>query len=47
MTDDGLADLTMQYVSPFASYLLIKYWKGDYPSWRKMGYALKRVKTRS
>jgi hypothetical protein len=40
MTDDGLADLNMQY------YLPIMYWKGDYPSWMKMGYALSKVKIR-
>jgi hypothetical protein len=46
MTDDGLADLNMQVVSPFAAYVAIMYWKGDYPSWMRMGYALRKVKIR-
>jgi hypothetical protein len=45
MTEDGLADLKGQNL-----YLLINnrsfiaYWKGDYPSWTRMGYVPQKLK---
>ena len=45
MTDDGLADLVIRYLLPVFGYLFIIYWKGDYPSWVRMGFAPKELKT--
>jgi hypothetical protein len=44
MTDDGLADLVICYLLPIIAYLFISFWKGDYPSWTRMGFAARILK---
>jgi hypothetical protein len=44
MTDDGLADLKAQGMYLLNDYSAISYWKGDYPSWTRMGFATKIIK---
>lgn len=44
MTDDGLADLGIHYLQSVIGYLFISYWKGDYLSWTRMGFAPKILK---
>ena len=45
MTDDGLADLKVQHLHLVNKYSLTSYWKGDYPSWTRMGFVPKMIKT--
>ena len=44
MTDDGLADLMVRYLIPLEDCVSFNYWKGDFPSWTRMGYVPKKLK---
>jgi len=44
MTEDGLADLKAPSLYPLNNHPLIARWKGDYPSWTRMGFAPEKLK---